>query len=47
MGCCTFELDEEMSKDAGFAQPNGFGLAILQKLLRKCNKYDLTIAPCF
>jgi hypothetical protein len=47
MGWCTLKLDEEKSKDAGFAQPHGFGPAFLQQLLRKCNKYDLTIAPCF
>jgi hypothetical protein len=47
MGWCTLKLDEERRKDAGLAQRNGFGPAFLQKLLRKCNKYDLTIAPYF
>jgi hypothetical protein len=47
MGCCTLQLDEGKSKDAGFAQPNGFGPAFVQKLLRKCNKCDLTVAPFF
>jgi len=47
MGCCTLKLDEEKSKNPGSAQGNGFGPEFLQKLLRKCNKYVLTIAPCF
>jgi hypothetical protein len=31
---CKIKLDEEKAKHAGFAQQNGFGPAILHRMLR-------------
>ncbi len=35
MGWCTLKLDEEKSKDAGFAQPHGFGPAFFAAVVEE------------